>query len=135
MQTETNTLFQSGPLSVTANMLRFKGRRYKLQHIENVILKRPLFLIGASIGILAGAFGWCNNDLLYLHEQTVIAAVTLLLPAATWPLGTLYIHSRTLSTSEGSITWFHRDLAKAQQAIEKAMEQNAEAPTSHVIVE
>ncbi|WP_346894812.1 hypothetical protein [uncultured Roseibium sp.] len=118
--------FQSGPLSVTETMLRFRGRRYKLSHIENLILKRPLFLMGAGIGALIGAFGLFNADLLYWHEQAVLAGLALTLPMAAWPFGTLYIHSRTLSTGEGSITWFHSDLAKAQGAIEDLMVTSSE---------
>ena len=120
---ETTLIYKSGALSVSNTMLRFKGRRYKLEHIENLILKRPLFYIGLGLGVLVMCFVMINADLLYWHELIMLGSIGLALPAASWPFGTLTMHSRTLSTNEGSITWFYNDLAKAQDAVESVLEQ------------
>lgn len=114
-------LFQSGPLSVSATMLRFRGRRYKLVHIENLILKRPIFVMGVGFAAILAGFGWINADMLYAHEQLAVGLLALTALATTWPFGTLTLHSKTLSTNEGAITWFYNDLLKAQAAIEDAI--------------
>ncbi len=116
-------LYHSGPLSISTTMLRFRGRRYKLAHIENVILKRPLFFMAlAMAGLLIGLVLF-NSDILYLHESLIALAIAFVLLAASWPLGTMHIHSRTLSTSGGSITWLYHDLAKAQDVIEGVLDR------------
>jgi len=114
-------LMRSGPVFVTDKILGFRGHRYKISHIENLILKRPLLLMGMAIAALICGFVWVNADLLYLHEKAVAALAALAVLGLTWPLGTLEIHSRTLSTSHGSITWRYSDLAKAQQTVERVI--------------
>lgn len=111
-------VFQSGALSVSQHMLRFRGRRYKLAHIENLILKRPLFIMALMIGLCIAGFSLLNKDILFSHEITIAIGLALAIPFCAWPFGTLNIQSRTLSTQGGSITWFYADLAKAQNAIE-----------------
>ena len=124
--TNSNILFSSGPLSVTSHMLRFHGRRYKLAHIENVLLKRPLLYMALAIaGLLIGAIIF-NADILYIHESLIGIAAAILLAAASSPFGTLYIQSRTLSISGGSITWLHADLAKAQDVIEEILDRDGD---------
>lgn len=118
---ESKILFKNGPLSVSTTMLRFRGRRYKLNHIENLILKRPLFLMGLGFGAFLALFAIINADLLYAREAITTWIAVAVLPAISWPFGTLTMHSRTLSTNEGSITWLHRDLAKAQDAVEDVL--------------
>lgn len=120
-QSNSNVLFQAGVLSVTTKMLRFRGRRYKLSHIENLILKRPLFFMGLALAAMLLGFASVNVDLLYSHEIAVFGITGILAPVTAWPFGTLTMHSKTLSTHEGSITWFYNDLAKAQSAIEDAI--------------
>lgn len=114
-----NFLFKSGPLSVTQHMLRFRGRRYKLVHLENTILKRPLFYMALTwAGLLIGSIVF-NADVLFAHEILVMLILAASLAAATWPFGTIHMQSRTLSVSGGSITWFYKDLAKAQDIMER----------------
>lgn len=119
MSNSNKVFFTSGPLSVTETMLRFRGRRYKLHHIENLILKRPLFLMGLGIGGFTAGFAIFNTDILYSYEFFIALVLAVGFPAITWPFGTLSIQSRTLATDGGSITWFHKDLAKVQNAIEQ----------------
>ena len=111
-------LFENGALSVSTTMLRFRGRRYKLAHIENLILKRPLFWIALGLSSCVALFAVVNSDLLYWYETLLLMLTAAGMPVLAWPIGTLVMHSRTLSTNEGSITWVYRDLAKAQDAIE-----------------
>lgn len=119
MNTTSQTiLMQSGPIFVTEKILGFRGHRYKIRHIENLILRRPLFLMGIALSILIAGFMLINADLLYWYEQIIFGIAAILAIAATWPLGTLEIHSRTLNTSQGSITWLHKDLAAAQDQVE-----------------
>lgn len=122
--TDTDIIFQSGPLAVSKTMLRFKGRRYKLAHIENLILKRSLFWIAMALSNAVALFTMVNADLLYSYELLIMMVIALALPILSWPIGTLAMHSRTLSTSEGSITWLYGDLACAQEAVEQVLEQN-----------
>ena len=65
-----------------------------------------------------GLFALVNGDLLYWYEIILLMLIAAGMPVAAWPLGTLVMHSRTLSTNEGSITWLYSDLAKAQDAVE-----------------
>ncbi|MEP2987307.1 MAG: hypothetical protein ABJP08_29065 [Roseibium sp.] len=119
-------IFENGPLAVSASMLRFRGRRYKLAHIENLILKRPLFWIAAGFSFSIGFFALVNDDLLYWYETLLFLLIAAGIPVLAWPIGTLVMHSRTLSTNEGSITWIYRDLAKAQDAIESVTDTDRE---------
>lgn len=119
MHTKSQTiLMQSGPIFVTEKILGFRGHRYKIRHIENLILRRPLFLMGVALSVLIAGFMLINADLLYWYEHIIFGLAAILAVAATWPLGTLEIHSRTLNTSQGSITWLHKDLAQAQEQVE-----------------
>ena len=111
-------LFRSGPLSVTDTTLRFRRHRYALSRIENTILKRPLFLMGCALASLLCGMAVFNADILYVHEMAGAFGLAVLAAGAGFPLGTLHIQSRTLSTGGASITWLHRDLARAQEAME-----------------
>lgn len=121
-QSNNEAAFTSGSLSVTKDMLRFRGRRYKLRHIENLILKRSLFLTGSTIGLFLVGLAIFNWDILYAHEVLISSLLAVIIPALCWPVGTLTIQSRTLSVDGGTITWLHRDLAKAQEVIEEAQD-------------
>ncbi|MCV6575105.1 MAG: hypothetical protein OIF58_05155 [Cohaesibacter sp.] len=112
-----NILMKSGQIFVTQTVFGFRGHRYKINHIENLILKRPLLHIGLTLQALVIAFGIINSDLLYTYEQITIFSLAAITGLVTWPFATLEIHSRTLSTSHGSVTWFYKDLAKAQDMI------------------
>ena len=119
MKKQTKFIYRSGVLSVTAQMLRFRGRRYRLSKIENTILTRPLFIIATGFANLFIAATLFNNDILYLSETIILLIISIGIMLATWPIGTLRIETRTLSASGASITWLHKDLAKAQEAIEE----------------
>lgn len=124
----TKHLYKSGPLSVTEKMLRFRGRRYSVAHIENLILRRPLLWLGLFAAMFLGAFGWLNQDILYERELIALGGLILASVLVTWPFGTLYIHSRTLGagTNQGSITYWYGALARAQEAVEDVLSYRAE---------
>ncbi|NRA88451.1 MAG: hypothetical protein HRU28_13915 [Rhizobiales bacterium] len=119
MNKHSKFIYRSGVLSVTTQMLRFRGRRYRLSKIENTILRRPLFIIATGFAMLFVAATIFNNDIIYLSETIILLTISIFIMLTTWFIGTLQIHSRTLSTSEGAITWLYKDLAKAQEAIEE----------------
>ena len=119
MNKHSKFIYRSGVLSVTKQMLRFRGRRYRLSKIENTILTRPLFIIATGFSNLFIAAIIFNNDILYLSEIFILLMISIIIMVATWPIGTLRIETRTLSASGASITWLHKDLAKAQEAIEE----------------
>lgn len=118
MSDKNPPFFKSGPLSVTATTLRFHRHRYALSRIENTILKRPLFVMGLAIAALLIGMTMFNADILYIHEMILAFVIAGTVTLLTYPVGTLHIQSRTLSTSGASITWLHRDLAKTQEAME-----------------
>lgn len=78
-QSNSTILFSSGPLSVTNHMLRFRGRRYKLVHLENVLLKCPLFFMALTMAGLLICSVFFNADILYFHESLIWIAVAILL--------------------------------------------------------
>lgn len=118
MNKHSKFIYRTGVLSVTKQMLRFRGRRYRLSKIENTILTRPLFVIATGFANLIIAATLFNNDILYLSETLVLLMISIIIMLATWPIGTLRIETRTLSASGASITWLHKDLANAQEVIE-----------------
>lgn len=123
MTNRDNTiLFQAGPLSVTQAMLRFRRRRYAIAQIENLVLKRPLFLMGLGTAALIIGMAVFNADILYVYEMGIAVILALGLAAASWPWGTLYIHSKLLRTSDGAITWLHADLIRSQDIVERMIE-------------
>ena len=127
MPKSSDVLYHAGPLRLTRAMLRFKGRRYALAHIENLILKRPLFWMAASLSVLLAGVLWFNQDILYPLEILVLSGAAILLPLLAFPFGTLHVHSKLLGTNEGTITYFYRDLLHVQNILEGILDARTRA--------
>lgn len=130
--TKQTCLYKSGPITVTNSMLRFRHRRYAIRNIENLVLQRPLFLMGAGIATMCLGFLWFNTDILYMSEMLVLLVFATLLPAISWPWGTLHIQSKLLKTNEGTITWWHSDLSRVQDVVENLLDARMQASATIV---
>mgnify|MGYP000642041802 CR=1 FL=1 len=114
--------YKKGNFIVTNRQFKTPKRTYQLSKIEKVELKRPAFLMSLPIGSLLIALSFSfSSCIIPFYIRGISFALGVVAILSCWSIGTLYLHSRTLSDS--ALTFDMGTLRGIREAIEESINE------------
>ena len=115
-----NETYKSGALLVDGNLFRTPRRSYRINDIEKVTIKRPLFWFGLPLSLGSFLLNTEYAPYLYEIEKQICIGMFTVVPLILWNIGTLSLTSKSYRNDD-AVTGFMPRLKRTRNALENRM--------------